>query len=262
MKKIFLPLIIAAILPSLSACKDEAHGIVAIKSFNKSFQFIELKREQFVNLVESGQEFLFEFYSSTCGHCEDLEPLLEKYSSSTGNIIYRIEATKVLGNDELEDLTKKYTGVFIDNFVPHVSFVKDKALTYDVPDEPLENYNQLKRSIDKHLISSKINMVNNYNDYVSYTNSKKDYLIYSYDLDNQKSLEIAYQNIINKQSKYLNKDIILLNKAGFASDFDKIQTSLNVSNTTFCALVKSKEVTKTIDYLTDGNLVNEMLSNL
>lgn len=264
MKKFLLPALMILLTPTISGCSDEAHGVVQIKSFNNSIQFVELSASQLVNLLESGQECILEEYTTTCGHCEDLEPLLLKYSKASGNIIYRIDGTKIIKkSDEDESIIDKYPNVFIDRYVPHLYFVKDKTLTYEVPNEKLFSYNTLSSLAKKHVVESNITFINNYETFEAYTNKTKNYIAINYDLDDPASIKAAYDYLVNKEVGRKRKNIILLNKASFAADFAKIIDFYNVSeHPSFCSLVKNGEITKTIDYLTDGSKIPEILSTL
>ena len=264
MKKILLPALLVVLMPVISACSDEAHGVVQIKSYNNAIQFVDLSREQLVNLLDSGQECILEEYTTTCGHCEDLEHLLLQYCKASGNIIYRIDASKIIKkSDEEENIIEKYPNVFLDNYVPHLYFVKDKTLTYEVPNDKLFSYNTLSNLIKKHVVESNITFINNYEAFASYTNNTKNYIAINYDLDNLTSLNVAKEYLVNKDIGSKRKNIILINKASFAEDFNKIVEFYQVSeHPSFCSFVKNGEITKTIDYTTDGSQISEMFANL
>jgi len=264
MKKFLLLTLIILLTPTISGCTDEAHGVVQIKSFNNAIQFVELSASQLVNLLESGQECILEEYSPTCGHCEDLEPILLKYSKASGNIIYRIDGSKIIKqSEEDESIIDKYPHVFIDRYVPHLYFVKDKSLTYEIPNDKLFSYNTLSSQMKKHIVESNITFINDFDVFKQYTSKTKNYIAINYDLDDPTSVKVAYDYLVNKTIGRSRKNIVLINKSTFADDFAKIVEFYNVSeHPSFCALVKNGEITKTIDYLTDGSMISEMLSTL
>ena len=95
-----------------------------------------------------------------------------------------------------------------------------------------------------------------------YDNANKSYVAFLYDLDDSKSLSLSNQYIITREIAKAKKNIILLNKAGFAENFGDLLAFYGVNYASF-ALIKNKDEIKTIDYSQDdGSSLNNLISTL
>ena len=146
--------------------------------------------------------------------------------------------------------------------VPTLSFVKEGELTYTVDANKHDSYTGLKKILNKHFISSNIEIVSTKTGFDSYCLKHSDYVAYSYDLSSNKSIELAAKDIIIESVASSKKNILLLNKDVFADSFDEIIAHYGVSTESFSIQVKNKEVKKTIDYQTDGDQLKDLISSL
>ena len=265
MKKIFLSLLPIMLAPIISACQDTANSIIAIKTIDDSFTFVELDYEKTINLIDSKQEFILETYSPTCSHCAELEPLLVKFSQSRDSVIYRLNMYDIFKNnqEQYQNLLASYPEIFPDEGVPTIKFIKDKTPTYVVSSNKFSSYTALSKIMDKHLISSNITMIASKDALMKYEESNKTYVAFVYDLNSNASLTAATKSIINKDVASSKKPIVLLNKASFAANFDEIKTFYSSEFDSFACYVNNGNKEKAINYLSDdGSSLNELISNL
>ena len=133
MKKILRLLLPILLVPSISACQDKEHSIIAIKTFDDSFNFVELNIDQLYNLIDSKQEFILELYTSYCSHCKDLEPKLVQFSQKENNVIYRLSLDFIVSQEDYDNrLVNKYPTIFVDEGTPQILFINNSELTYAV----------------------------------------------------------------------------------------------------------------------------------
>lgn len=243
MKKLFLFLLPVALMPSITACQDTAHSIVAINRCDESITRIELITDQFTKLMESGQQFVVEFYSPYCVHCEELNPILDQYVSKTNKMVYSLDLTKYT-RDELEELQMTYPSVFPDLLVPAIRFIENKTLTYDVSSNKFSSYTALKSIMDKHFFSSNIYYSETYGGYENYINHHNSYVLFSYNLNSEKSLDIASTNLVTKSVANSKKNVLLLNLI----DLEQIQYTYNIDYDSFIVLVEDSQVKKIANY--------------
>ena len=105
-------------------------------------------------------------------------------------------------------------------------------------------------------------MIDNIETLKKYDNANKSYVAFLYDLDDSKSLSLSNQYIITREIAKAKKNIILLNKAGFAENFGDLLAFYGVNYASF-ALIKNKDEIKTIDYSQDdGSSLNNLISTL
>ena len=259
MRKLYSLLMLAMLVPMTSACQDKAHSVISIQVLDSSF--MEVTIEQVDRLLKAKQEFVIELYTDYCGHCEDLEPLLKDYVSETGHLLYRLNVSDYT-YEMFNEYEEKYPQIFADRFVPSIRYIKDNKLTYEVDADNFDNYSRLKKIMNRHFIDSNITLINSYQEFQTYQNTNKNFLTMVYDIDDEKSLEVSSQYIINKDMANSKKDVILLNKPKIDEDFAQIQSYFQIDYSSFCSLVKDNEIIKTIDYSTDGSEISDLISNL
>ena len=258
MKKLSLLLLPIMMVPTLTSCKDVEHSVISI---HRDSGFVSLNTAQLENLIDSKQSFVFEMYTDWCSHCIDLEPLLVKYVENENQTIYRLNVT----DWESETFTyyqEKYPSIFKGSYVPAVRFVKDGELTYEVDNNKFAKYNSFERIMNKHFINSNIQMISSYMGFEDYINNHNNYLAMVYDLDDVLSLELSTKYLITSDVANAKKDVILLNKTEIGNDFARFTRYFGTDANSFAVLVKSKEITKTIDYHIDGSELNNMVSSL
>ncbi len=263
MKKYYAFPLLLALVPSISACQDTAHSIIAINNMGSDFGVVELTKAGLLNLLESKQQFVFEQYSPTCSHCDDLKPLLEKYAKNQKKIVYRCNMYGLTHEEFDEQYKKPYPDIFTDYYVPRVQFVNEGKLTYEVNAAKFESYYGLKSIMDKHFLSSKIYMVQTAEDFEAFTNAHKDYVFYMYDQEDSLSTSLAATYIINNEIAKAKKPVILLNYITYTGNIDAIYDMFNVEYYAFASLVKDNQIIKTIDYSTvDGSELSSLLASL
>ena len=263
MKKYYAFPLLFALVPSISACQDTAHSIIAINNMGSDFGVVELTKAGLLNLLESKQQFVFEQYSPTCSHCDDLKPLLEKYAKNQKKIVYRCNMYGLTHEEFDEQYKKPYPDIFTDYYVPRVQFVNEGKLTYEVNAAKFESYYGLKSIMDKHFLSSKIYMVQTAENFIAFKKSHKDYVFYMYDQEDSLSASLAATYIINNEIAKAKKPVVLLNYITYTGNIDAIYEMFNVEYYAFASLVKDNEIIKTIDYSTaDGSELNSLLASL
>ena len=264
MQKKLLPLVIIAMIPIITACQDKEHSIVAIKTIDDDFAFVELNVDTLTNLLESNQEFILETYSPTCNHCEALEPILKKYSNNKDMIIYRFNALQFEDEDKFDELFRsKYPSIFTEYVVPTINFIKDKELTYHVSSNKFSSYTALSKILDKHFIQSEITMINSMSALETYASSHDKFIAFSYNLQDFSSLKLSNHYLITEENANAKKPIVLLNKESFAQNFAQIKDYFSSDYDNFASYIEKDKEIKTIDYsLDDGQSLSELLSNL
>ena len=63
MKKFLLLLLPIALMPSITACQDKAHSIVAINTADKTYKYVDITSLQFERLMDQKQSFFIEFFT-------------------------------------------------------------------------------------------------------------------------------------------------------------------------------------------------------
>ena len=169
MRKMYSLLVLLALVPLASACQDKAHSVISIQVLDSSFT--EVTIEQVDRLLKAKQEFVIELYTDYCGHCEDLEPLLKKYVSETGHLLYRLNVSDYT-YEMFNEYEEKYPQIFADRFVPSIRYIKDNKLTYEVDADNFDNYSRLKKIMNHHFIDSNITLINSYQEFQIYQNNK------------------------------------------------------------------------------------------
>ena len=247
MKKRLLVLFPILLLPTITACQDTAHSIVPINvGFNDKVD-IQLTIENFETLVNSKQPFAVEFYSPYCGHCEDLDVLLTKYMEETRNLIYRCDLS-VLDADEFATFQSKYSDIIVDNYVPAIRFINDGHLTFDVNRNKFESYTALRSILNRHFLSSHLNIVSTANGFNEYTNRKTSYIAFAYNLDLPVSVDVAAKYLINSEFAKQDWSVLLLNCRDFGEVFAEIKNYYATETNTFIAKIEDEQVTKIADY--------------
>ncbi len=263
MKKYFSLPLLFALVPSISACQDTRHSIVAINNVGSNYGVVEITRTGLLNLLASKQQFIFEQYSPTCSHCDDLKPLLEKYARRQKKVIYRCDMFGLSKEDYEEHYQGPYPDIFTGLYVPRIQFVNDGKLTYEVNSAKFETYYGLTKIMDKHFFSSNIYMVQNEEDFLKFKNSHRNYLFYMYDQEDELSAKLAATYIINNEIAKAKKPVVLLNYITYTGNINTIYDMFNVDYYAFASLVQNNEITKTIDYSTaDGSELNNLLASL
>lgn len=263
MKKYYTLPLLLVLVPSISACQDTAHSIVAINNMGSDFGVVEITKAGLLNLLANKQQFVLEQYSPTCSHCEDLKPILEKYAKSQKKIVYRCNMFGLTNEEFNEEYQKPYPDVFSDYYVPRIQFINQGKLTYEVNSAKFSSYYGLKSIMDKHFFSSKIYMVQTAEDFAAFKESHKDYVFYMYDQEDSLSTSLAAAYIINNEIAKAKKPVVLLNYITYTGNIDAIYQMFEVEYYAFASLVKNNEIIKTIDYSTaDGSELNNLLASL
>ena len=250
MRKLLIVLLPIVMMSTLTACQDKEHSIIPIHIIGNEVKGIEITGPEFKTLIESGQHFVVEMYSPYCTHCEELNPMIDAYMSETKNLIYRFDVTK-LSNEEQDSYIAKYPDVFPDAYVPAIRFVKDKHLTYEVSSSKFDSYKSLRLNLNQHILSSHINMTSSELTFTEYANNRSEYLVYTYDLLNEKSINIAASNIITNDFQNKNIAVLLVNSRDLAENFAKVQSYYGTELSHFVAMIKDQKVTKIADYTAD-----------
>ena len=262
MKKILTLLVPLFLAPTLCACQDTQHSIVAFKTATNNYSYVEINKDQVINLLESKQGFLLELYSPTCKSCEEIEPKLKKYVEETQNVIYKLNLMKVSEEDFEQELKENYPDIFTDRFVPQMMFIKDSRLTFNFNPNRLLSYSPAKNVLNRHFIDSSITLVNNFDEFLLLNEKNGKYLLATYDLDDQDTLSYTNKYIANDEVLKAKKPVFLINKASFAEEFSKITTFFDTDKSSFIA-VRNGDEKKTADMdVDDGSSFNEYLSIL
>lgn len=249
MKKYLLFLSVLTLLPTITACQDTEHSVIAIKNLDNKLTAIELSKNELVNLIDNGQDFLLDVYSPYCEHCVYLSSLLSKYISETKNVLYSFDFTTV-DAEEFRFWHETYPDIFVDQYVPSLKFISKGKLTYQVGNEKHESYRTLKSILNKHFISSLINISSNLEAINEFGANNPERILFAYDVDNQISIKIAAENIITKSYAKKN-DVLLINKKDMGVDFDTLKHNYNVEYDTFIIKVEN-EKWESVDYSTSS----------
>ena len=262
MKKFWILLLPVFIAPSISACQDKAHSIIPIHTTFNNSKLCSLNFIEFENIMESGQQFAIEFYSPYCSHCEELNPKLEKYVEETNNLIYRLDLTTLTDRD-VKKFTEKYPTVLPDTYVPAIRFVSDKQLTYEVENTKFESYSKLRRSLNQHFLTSRINIVTSDFSYSSFLANYSTFIVCRYNLIDEKSLNFVSKNLITNEMYKKDIPVLLLN----SSKFDQNQYYLiadeyihMAGSNDFIAMVKDGKKIKAADFLASDFDFNSFIS--
>ena len=265
MKNKFALFSLIVLVPTITACQDTEHSIISIRTYDDDVYFVELNKETLSNLLMSNQQFILETYSPYCSHCKELEPLLKKYSNKKDLIIYRFNTTQIENQTEWNELlADKYPDIFDEFAVPTIRYVNNAALTYKVSSNKFSSYSALSNIMDKHNISSEITLINSISALNNFSESHEKYIVYSYDLNSPKSLQLCADYIMTNEIAKAKKPIALLNKFSMSSeDFAQLKNNFLSKSDSFVSYYKKNEQIKTIDYSSDdGSKLSELLSNL
>ena len=262
MKKYYVLPILLALAPTLSACQDTAHSIVAINNMGAN-GLVEISKAALLNLLESKQQFVFEQYSPTCSHCDDLRPILEKYSLNNKKTIYTCNMYGLTEEEFNTNYKAVYPDIFTDYYVPRIQFINEGKLTYEVNSAKFSTYSGLSNIMNKHFFSSKIYMVQSAEEFTSFTEKNKDYVVYMYDQEDVKSLSLASQYIVTNEVAKEKKPIVLINFINYSGSLDALYAKFGVDYYAFASLVKNGEITKTIDWSTaDGSELSNLIASV
>ena len=263
MKKLFAIGLSLAMMTTICGCHSLERSIVAINAVGNSETFVELETDELISLIDSKQHFLLETYSPYCSHCQNLEPLLKKYSSEKHKTIYRMDLTQVATEAEFnEKLGSKYPDIFPNSNVPSLSFISEAKLTYQVSSNKFDSYTALSTILDKVWITSKIVLVNDEAQFTEFKNNNQTYIAYSYDLKNQQSLKIAAESLVTKEAAKKKTSILLLNYQEMQANFDSVKSYYGAGETYFIAVVKNGEVSNTYDYTVTSFDINSVLNSI
>ena len=262
MKKYYVFSLLFVLAPTLSACQDTKHSIVAINSIGEN-GLVEISKAELLNLLESKQQFVFEQYSPKCSHCTDLRPKLEKYAKEKKKIIYTCNMYG-LSEEEFEEYYQTpYPDIFTDYYVPRIQYINEGKLTFEVNPTKFESYYGLKSIMDKHFFSSKITMVQTEEDYNTYVTSNKNYLVFMYDQSDAKSSSLAAQYLITNEIAKAKKPILLINFINYTGNLNALYTKYGVDYYAFASLVQNNEIIKTIDWsVDDGTELNKLIASV
>ena len=247
MKKSLLALLPIFLMPTITACQDVEHSIVPINIAFDDEVNVELTIDNFKALVDNKQQFVVEFYSPYCGHCEDLAVLTKKYMEETRNLIYQCDLS-VLDEIGYNELKASYQDIFVDDYIPAIRFIKDGHLTFDVSRNKFDSYTALRSILNKHFLSSRINIVSSLKAFNTYKSQRSTHLAFAYDLDNSESLNFAANHLITSEFTKTDWAVSLLNCRDFEEDFAEIKNYYGASIDTFIAISKDGKITKIADY--------------
>lgn len=258
---LLIPLILA---PCLSACQDKEHSVIAIKTSDENFHFVELDPDQTKNIIASKQGFALECYTDYCVHCKSLEPLLKKYIEKSNNVIYRLNFGQFEDSEDFhKQLGDVYPNIFKETSVPQLLFIKDGELTYEVNSNKFSSYTALEKILNKHFITSNITMITSLDALKEYEKSNSKYVSFMYDTSDNRSLEMSTSHIVNSDIASSKKPIVLINKASFDENLADLLSYFNTSIITFASYKNGDEI-KTIDYTNEdgGSQLDNLISNL
>ena len=265
MKKITLFAFLFALIPTITACQDTTHSIVAINTTGSGSGLVDISMQQLANLLDSKQPFVFESYSESCTHCKDLRPKLEKYVKENKKVIYTFNAMQITDEELYNELLRKnHLDIFpaLENYyVPQIQFINEGMLTYQVSSAKFSSYTALKKILNNHFLSSNVTMIENEEELAAFESKNKNYIAYCYDLENSVSLE-KVNLLINKEFAKSKKAAVLIDYVNFAGVFNNISEKYGADNFTFASLVKNGTVNKTIDYSADGSDLSDLISNI
>ena len=262
MKKYYVLPILLVLAPSLSACQDTKHSIVAINNMGTN-GLVEIDKGDLLKLIESGQQFVLEQYSPSCSHCKTLKPILDKYAIKSKKTVYTCDMFGLEEEEFMQYYHDPHPDIFSDYYTPRIQFIKEGKLTYEVNSAKFSSYNALKTIMDKHFFSSKIYMVQSEEEFTAYTEANKNYIAFMYDQDDEKSLSLATNYIVTNEVAKAKKPIVLINFINYQGNLDTLYTKFGVDYYAFASLVKDGEVTKTIDWSTaDGSELNNLIASL
>ena len=263
MKKYYTLPLLLVLVPSISACQDTKHSIVAINNMGSDFGIVEISTGELLTLIESKQQFLLEQYSPNCSICKELKPLLQKYAKQEKKVIYTCNVNSLTEEDFEEFYITPYPDIFKGNYVPRLQFINKGKLTYEVSSSKFDSFFGLKSIINKHFLSSNITLIQTEEDLNAFTNMNENYVAYCYDLESEKSLSLANQYIITKEVANSKKPVVLINYSTYTGVFNDVCAKYNADFISFASLVKNGEVNKTIDYESaDGSELNSLLVSL
>ena len=255
MKKLKWIIFTFALVPLISGCQDKAHSIIAINTMGSEQSFIEVSVSQTRKMIDANQPFVLEVYSSYCEACKDLEPRLKSFAESSKKAVYRLNIGEVEQSVFQSELRDAYPDIFIREYTPTIYFIKDKVLTYEVSPNKYSSTTALKSIMNKHFLSSNVTIINDVTSLESYEEKNKNYIAFSYDLDDTNSLSLATEKLINAK---LDSNVILLNKVLMSTQFGTIKEKYNSYDDHFASSVKDGNIIKTINYLEDdgSSLIN------
>lgn len=261
MKKLIFPFIIFALCPSISGCSSNANKIVTINTYSDS-RYININYHDVCNLIDSKQQFLLESYSPYCSTCIALQAQLDKYVDETENLIYRLNYFDYGAPENETPLKDKYPEIFGDDLTPKLMFIKNGALTYNIPYDSFKSYTRLSNLIRKRLISSKIYLASTLRDYeYNFKLNGSNYLVYFYDIASYSSVDTLNRFIFESNENYYKKNIILFNIKTMGGELQDFMADYDIKSTTSAILFG--EQIKTTNYALDGGLeLKEMLSSL
>ena len=258
MKKLAWLLFPVMLMPTITGCKDVAHSVVSI---NRDNGMIDLTIEQLENLITSKQDFVIEIYTDYCSHCTDLKPILDEYVEENNRLIYRMNISD-WSNELFNQYNEKYPFVFKDFYVPSIRYIKNNQLTYEVDSNNFSTLKKLSKNMESHFVDSNITMITSWSGFQRYKADHQNYVAMLYDLNNSISLTLAAKHIINKDVAQAKKNIILLNKTEIAEEIGDFAAFFKTDTISFASLVQDGEITKTIDYVTDGSELSNLISNV
>ena len=260
MKKVILCLLTTILIPALSACQDKSHSVISINVNSKYDSYVELNINSLKNLIESGQDFILESYSPTCGHCEDLKEKLDKYIKQENQTIYRMDLS-TLTQDEMNHLESTYPDIYPNSYVPSINFVKDKKLTYTIDPYKFDNYKTVTSNIKNHSIKSTITIVNSYEAFEEYVTNEDHYLVFAYDLENFDSLRQAKEQLICNKILKEKINVLLINNQQIDSRLIDVCQYFNTEVVHFASVIENNAQKKTINYLEDdGSALENLVS--
>ncbi len=239
MKKYLLFLASLVLLPFMSACQDTAHSIIAIKNIDSDVYSIELSLDELQTLIDNKQQFVVEFYSPYCGHCQDLNELLVQYVKETNNIYYRFDASKMT-LEEFAYFHSEYPSIFPNEYVPSIRFVKDGVLTYEVDNTKHESYKALKSIMNKHFLSSNVSITSSFDNITQYGKEHEERILFAYDITNPISIKIASDKIMT--TSYSSKhNVLFMNKREMDSDLEIVKSIYQIDVDTFIVKVEKEK---------------------
>ena len=262
MKKYYVLPVLLVLTPSLSACQDYEHSIVAINNMGTN-GLVEISKDALLYLLESKQQFVFEQYSPSCSHCNDLRPLLEKYAKNNKKTIYTCNMYGLTEEEFNNDFKALYPDIFTSYYFPRIQFINEGKLTYEVNSAKFSSYSGLANIMNKHFFSSKIFMVQSEEELTSFTEKNKNYVAFMYDQEDAKSLSLASQYIVTNEVANAKKPIVLINFINYSGNLNALYTKFNVEYYAFASLVKNGEIIRTIDWSTaDGSELNDLIASV
>ncbi len=203
-KKILTLLLICPLL--LTSCSGNENAITAVYNYDiiaresipdHDFSYyIDVDSGQILNLIDSGNEFIFFMWSEGCGHCETAMPLIQEYLRDKGcnQSIYRFEYSYA----GYEKLITSHPEMFPNEVAtPRMFTAKDGEVAYEIRASRLEHKSTIKSSLNQCTEFANLYYLSQLESYELFQEEFSDYSIFTYDSTDLDSCK-EYKTEFNK----------------------------------------------------------------